>query len=88
MCGLTYPEDVPWIEEPYLEEPCLWHKQLEGIDGHLEVSIRLESGRYLPEIHGVASNSTGYATLSEAQAACDEVARYRLPGMFTAGSKD
>jgi hypothetical protein len=26
-CGLTYPEDVPWIEGP-----CHWHKRMAGID--------------------------------------------------------
>ena len=81
-CGLTYPEDVPWIEEEGY-----WHKWLTGIDGNLEVSNRLENGRYLPKVHGVASNSVGYETLSGAQAACDEVARYRLPGVFTSNDQ-
>jgi hypothetical protein len=44
-----------------------WHEQLTGINAHLDVSVRLENGRYLPEIHGVSINSTGYETLSEAQ---------------------
>jgi hypothetical protein len=74
-CGLADPADVPWIDEEGY-----WHKRLTGINGHLDVSIRLENGRYLPKVNGVA---TGYETLSEAQAACDEVARYRLPGVFT-----
>jgi hypothetical protein len=78
-CGLTYPEDVAWIEESGH-----WYKQLEGIKGHLgRLDIRVENGWYLPEIHDVASNSAGYETLAEAQAACDEVARYRLPGMLS-----
>ena len=77
-CGLADPADVPWVEEENY-----WHKRLTGIDGHLDVSIRLENGRYFPKVHGVASNSTGYETLSKAQTACNEVARYRLPGVFT-----
>jgi hypothetical protein len=77
--GLADPGDVPWIEESGH-----WHKRLTGITGDLEVAITLENGRYIFNVGGVASKA-GYATLSEAKAACDEVARFRLPGVFARG---
>jgi hypothetical protein len=76
-CGLTEPADVPWIEEKGR-----WHKRLIGIDGHLDVSITVKDGRYFPELHSVATHQTGFETLAEAKTVCDELARYRLPGVF------
>jgi hypothetical protein len=74
---LTDPADVPWIEQDDS-----WHKRLVGIDGHLDVSITLENGRF---VSSLASQS--YATLVEAKIGSDEVARYKLPGVFSTGTE-
>jgi hypothetical protein len=74
--GLTDPADVPWIEEDGS-----WHKRLTGIDGHLDVAITLENGRFVSSLA-----SQGYATLAEAKISSDETARYKLPGVFSTGT--
>jgi hypothetical protein len=74
--GLTDPADVPWIERDGS-----WHKRLIGIDGHLDVAITPKDGRFVSSLA-----SQGYATLLEAKIGSDEVARYKLPGVFSTGT--
>ena len=52
-----------------------------GVESGFLTWVPVQAGKrcYLPTIHGVASNSIGYETLSESKAACDEAARLVYP---------
>jgi hypothetical protein len=75
--GLTEPADVPWIEENGS-----WYKRVVGIDGHLDVSITLENGRFVSSL-----TSQSYPTLLEAKIGSDELARHKFPGVFSTGTE-